>query len=80
MGTCWEPDPGGPARHQPEGIVMTRITVEIAEPTVQLADDGDLYVHWPEDAPDVTLITRRLFLSLIDERNQHRSPTTRPPV
>jgi len=39
VGTCWEPDPGGPARYQPEEIVMTRITVEIAEPTVQLADD-----------------------------------------
>ena len=47
----------------------------IADPTVTRNADGSETLNWPDDSPDVALISKQLLAQMIDERNATRSRT-----
>ena len=41
-----------------------------ADPTVTRNDDGTVTLNWPENEPDVALITRDLMVPMVDQHNR----------
>jgi len=43
-----------------------------ADPSLTRQGDGTVTVNWPEDEPDVALITREAMLNLVEDYNRVR--------